>query len=384
MTKDGGATWTDIVKNVGLPEPCYVATIEASRYEEGRAYVAFDGHRSDIDDPLVYVTEDLGKTWKPLRANLPRGSSRCLREDIKNGDLLYLGTEFGFWVSLDRGESWNSLNTNLPTVAVLDVAIHPTAGELVAATHGRSLWVLDVSPLRETTREVAKADVHLYKPTSAVRWRSAASHGGTNRRFEGQNPSAGAMIDYTLARKAAKLSLKIVDVNGATVSELRAAGEPGLHRVVWNLTRGAAQGAGPGLRGGVGGGQARGGGAGGGRGAAAAATGTGPRQAGTPATPGGSARAAGAAGAASGESESGEPVPQLRFARLQPVPPGSYRVVLTVDGKDFTQTVRVEPDPNAPYLELAADDDEEQDEDEEMLDEEGEEEEEKARSSVDR
>ncbi len=260
MTKDGGATWTDIVKNVGLAKPCYVATIEASRYAEGRAYVTFDGHRSDIDDPLVYVTEDLGKTWKPLRANLPRGSSRCLREDIKNGDLLYLGTEFGFWVSLDRGESWSSLNTNLPTVAVLDVAIHPTAGELVAATHGRSLWVLDVSPLRETTREVAKADVHLYKPTSAVRWRSAASHGGTNRRFEGQNPSAGAMIDYTLARKAAKLSLKIVDVNGATVSELRAAGEPGLHRVVWNLTRGAAQGAGPGFRGGLGGGQARGGG----------------------------------------------------------------------------------------------------------------------------
>ncbi len=290
MTKDGGATWTDIVKNVGLPKPCYVATIEASRYAEGRAYVAFDGHRSDIDDPLVYVTEDLGKTWKPLRANLPRGSSRCLREDHKNDDLLYLGTEFGFWVSLDRGESWNSLNSNLPTVAVLDVAIHPTAGELVAATHGRSLWVLDVSPLRQTTREVAKAGVHLYKPTSAVRWRSAASHGGTNRRFEGQNPSTGAVIDYALGKKAAKLSLKILDVNGATVSQLPAVGEPGLHRVVWNLTRGSAQGAGQGFRGGLGGAQARAGGAGG-QAAAAAATGTGPRPTGAPAATGGPARA---------------------------------------------------------------------------------------------
>src|SRR5262249_60135454 len=122
-------------------------------------------------EPLVFVTEDLGATWKPRRANLPRGSSHCLREDIRNPELLYLGTEFGFWFSLDRGLSWNSLNTNLPTVAVHDVAIHPTSGEIVAATHGRSLWVLDVSPLRQTTRDVAKADVHLFKPTWAVRWR---------------------------------------------------------------------------------------------------------------------------------------------------------------------------------------------------------------------
>jgi photosystem II stability/assembly factor-like uncharacterized protein len=371
MTKDGGTTWTDIVKNVDLPRPCYVATIEASRFAEGRAYVAFDGHRSDIDDPLVYVTEDLGSTWKPLRANLPRGSTRCLREDIKNSDLLYLGTEFGFWVSLDRGESWNSLNTNLPTVAVLDVAIHPTAGEIVAATHGRSLWVLDVTPLRQTTREVAKADAHLYKPTSAVRWRSAASHGGTNRRFEGQNPSAGATIDYALSKKPARLSLKVVDVNGATVSELRAATDTGLHRVIWDLTRAPARGAGPGSRGAGGaGGQARGGSPP----AAAATPGTGSRQ---PARPAGAGAGAAQAPAASGESESAEPVALFRrFGRLQAVPPGLYRVVLTVDGKDFTQTVRVEPDPNAPYLEIAADDDEAQDKDDEMPGEEGEEEEE--------
>ena len=239
LTKDGGTTWTDLVKNVGLTKPCYVATIEPSRYAEGRAYVAFDGHRSDIDDPLVFVTEDFGATWKPLRGTLPRGSSHCLREDIKNPDLLYLGTEFKFWVSLDRGQSWMSLNTNLPTVAIHDIALHPTAGELVAATHGRSLWTLDLTPLRQTTRAVANEKVHLFKPVSAISWRSAPSHGGTNRRFEGQNPPAGVMIDYALAEKAGKLSLKILDVNGALVSELRAPAEPGLHRVAWNLSRGA-------------------------------------------------------------------------------------------------------------------------------------------------
>src|SRR5205807_3810083 len=140
--------------------------------------------------------EDYGQTWKPIRANLPWGSTRCLREDIVNPDLLYCGTEFAIWASVNRGEYWTRINHNLPTVAVHDLAIHPTAGEIVAATHGRSLWVLDITPLRQTTREVAKADVHLYKPTASVRWRNAPSHGGTNRRFEGQNPPDGAVIDY--------------------------------------------------------------------------------------------------------------------------------------------------------------------------------------------
>jgi hypothetical protein len=300
-----------------------------------------------------------------LRGNLPRGSSRCLREDITNPDLLYLGTEFGFWVSFDRGQSWTALNTNLPTVAVHDVAIHPTAGEIVAATHGRSLWVLDVTPLRQTTREVAKADVHLYKPNSAVRWRNAPSHGGTNRRFEGQNPAIGAAIDYALAKKAEKVSLKVLDVDGAVVSELRATGAPGLHRVTWNLSRSPAPGAGPGGRFGFGGGPRSGGGLGGGRGAEAAraAAGAGRRAGGAPAASGEPARpAAGAAREAGGETESAAPLPPPRFGRLQSVPPGLYRVVLTVDGKDYTQNLRVVPDPNAPLAELAADEEREEEE----------------------
>src|SRR5262249_3223369 len=139
VTRDGGKSWTDVTKNLGIDRHCFVATLEASRYEEGRAYVALDGHRCDTDDPLVFTPEDFGRTWKPLKANLPVGSSRCLREDISNPDLLYLGTEFAVWASLDRGKSWVKINNNLPTVAVHEIAIHPTAGEIVAATHGRSL-----------------------------------------------------------------------------------------------------------------------------------------------------------------------------------------------------------------------------------------------------
>ncbi|HEV3168529.1 MAG TPA: PDZ domain-containing protein [Isosphaeraceae bacterium] len=316
VTKDGGHEWTDITKNVGLAGPRHVATIEASRFEDGRAYAAFDGHRSDDDEPLIYQTEDFGKTWSSLRSNLPRGSTRCLREDLKSADLLFVGTEFGFWASLDRGRSWNSLNTNLPTVAVHDVAIHPTAGEIVVATHGRSLWVLDITPLRQTNKEVVKSAAYLYQPTSAIRWRAAPRRGQTNRRFVGQNPPAGASVDYVLTGKAENISLKVVDVNGKTVRELRPSNEPGLHRILWDMTRTQAQ----------------------------------PVRATRPAES--EARPAGANAA---ESEADAPRRTANnFQRPRLVPPGMYRILLSVDGKELTQTVRVEPDPAVPTAEIIA------------------------------
>src|SRR5206468_3911326 len=149
-----------------------------------------------------------------LRSNLPWGSSRCLREDLQNPDLLFVGTEFAVFVSIDRGRYWTKINNNLPTVAVHELAIHPTAGEMVAATHGRSLWVLDITPLRQMSTEVIKARAYLFEPKTAVRWRTDARRGGTNRRFVGENPPAGAQIYYSLANKANKISLGIVDYAG--------------------------------------------------------------------------------------------------------------------------------------------------------------------------
>jgi photosystem II stability/assembly factor-like uncharacterized protein len=313
VTRDGGKQWNDLTKKVGLDRPCFVATIEASRAEEGRAYVAFDGHRSDTDDPLVYVTEDFGETWKSLRANLPRGSSRTLREDLSNPELLYLGTEFGIWASVDRGQSWNKINANLPTVAVHEVAIHPTAGEIVVATHGRSLWALDVSGLRQLTRSVLKEKATLLKPISVIRWQPEPARGGTNRRFIGQNPTRGAQIYIAVTSKVEKASLKILDYDGSTLSDQRVPNDPGLHRLTWNMARG------------LGGGGPRGGGVGGGG-----------------------------------------------FRRMQMVPPGTYRVVLTVDGKETTQPLKVEADPNYPTAELIAEEMEEEESDEEKAEAEAE------------
>jgi photosystem II stability/assembly factor-like uncharacterized protein len=316
VTKDGGREWTNVTKNVGLPGLRWVASIEASRFEEGRAYVVFDGHRSDDDAPYVYVTEDFGKTWKVLHGTLPAwGSTRVLREDVQNANLLFLGTEFAAWASVDRGKSWTKINNNLPTVAVHEFAIHPTAGEVVIATHGRSLWVCDVSALRQITPESRKADAFLYKPISAIRWRTEPGHGRTGRRFVGENPPAGATLYYSLTKKPEKISLKVVDVEGKTVRELEASGTPGLHKVNWNLA------------------------AGGGRQQAAGAGGRGQ---------GGFAGRGGQGGGPGGRGGFGG----------RPVPSGTYKIVLTVDGKELVQSLRVEGDPLG-STDLLAEDEEE-------------------------
>ena len=291
-----------------IPAPRWVSSIEASRYEAGRAYVTLDGHRFDDDEPYVFVTENHGKTWRSLRANLPTsvGSTRVIREDIENANVLYLGCEFGAWVSIDRGETWTKLNNNLPTVAVHEIAIHPTAGEIVAATHGRSLWVLDVTALRQMSAETVKADAQLYKPNTAILWRSRPGGGaGTARRFIGQNPLPGAQLFYSLNGRARDVSLKITDAAGKTIRELEASADAGLHHVGWDLRRPAPQRRAGGQRG-------RGGFGSGGR------------------------RFGGRRGPA--------------------VAPGTYRVVLTVDDKEFVQELVVAPDPEFPNSQFALQD----------------------------
>jgi photosystem II stability/assembly factor-like uncharacterized protein len=304
VTRDGGAKWTNVADKVGLPGPRWVASIEPSRFADGRAYVVFDAHRSDDDAPYVYVTEDFGQTWKSLRGDLPMGSTRVLREDIENPNVLYLGTEFGVWVSIDRGGAWTKINNNLPTVAVHELAQHPSSGEMVAATHGRSLWIVDVTPLRQMKPETLKAAAMLYKPATAMRWRREPTrgtpYGSGNHRFFGENPPSGAQIYYSLCQKAEKVQLKIVDYTGRTVRELPVKkGEmtAGLHRLTWDLARVAREPRGPGR-------------------------GRGPGQ--------------------------------------NAAPPGMYRVVLTVDGKEHTQSLRVEYDPLLKTPSIIAEDEEDE------------------------
>ncbi|MDY7108972.1 MAG: PDZ domain-containing protein [Planctomycetota bacterium] len=222
-----------------LPGPRRVSAIEPSRFEEGRLYVTFDGHRSNDDEPYIFVSENFGETWRSIRGNLTAraGTTRVIREDLENPDVLYLGTEFGAWVSIDRGLSWTSLNGSLPTVAVHELAQHPTSGEVVAATHGRSLWILDVTPLRQMTAETMRERVHLYEPNAVVIWRGELRRGDTNRAFTGENPPTEARIFYSLNGRFDRLSLRITDQRGEPIRELTADDTPGLHRATWDLRR---------------------------------------------------------------------------------------------------------------------------------------------------
>lgn len=220
-----------------VPGRYRVSSLVASGYEDGRVYATFDGHRSDDDRPYVVVSEDYGATWHDLGAELPAeaGPVRIIAEDLENAGLLYLGTEFGAWVSVDRGRHWTRFGGGLPTVAVHDFAQHPTAREIVAGTHGRSLWVLDVSALRQMDTEALKAPFRLYRPATAVMWRSAPRRGLGLRGFQGENPPYGAVIYYSLAEDARGVELEVRRQDGSLVRTLEAPDEAGLHRVVWNL-----------------------------------------------------------------------------------------------------------------------------------------------------
>ena len=239
VTRDGGFNWTPVHDNTNMPVDCYVSTLEASRYQEGRCYVAFDGHRSDDNRPFVLMTEDYGETWTSINANLPKfGSTRCLREDTKNSNVLYCGTEFFGYVSIDRGISWVRMNNNLPTVAIHDFDISDAAGELVAGTHGRSIWALDISWIQQLNDQVLAADVHLFKPHPAVLWNEIEEVEPEPGELIGENPPFGSVIYYSLKDDVGRANLLITDLSGNPLRQLSAPRTAGLHQVVWNLKTG--------------------------------------------------------------------------------------------------------------------------------------------------
>lgn len=145
VTTDDGKTWK--IVNVGLP-PKWVSRVVASQHETGTVFVSLNGYREDDFNNYLFMSEDLGATWKSISGNLPSEGINVIREDPRNKNILYVGTELGVYVTLDRGNTWHSLCNNLPTTPVHDLVIHPRDHELVIGTHGRSCFVLDVNPIR--------------------------------------------------------------------------------------------------------------------------------------------------------------------------------------------------------------------------------------------
>jgi photosystem II stability/assembly factor-like uncharacterized protein len=262
VSRDGGQTFTEVGKNIpGLPKDhmYWISRISASNFDPATAYVSVDGHRSDDLKPYVFVTHDYGASWQNITSNLPQyGNVQVVREDPKNKDLLYAGTEFGLYVSTDAGKAWKKFMGNLPTVRVDDVLVHPRENDLIVATHGRSVWIADdISPLQQLTQEIRDSAAHLFDIRPAVQWLNDQQKGqqvGGQRNFQGDNPPRGAAINYYL-KAAGEVKLSIADVNGATVWTSTTQGRSGINRVQWNLQRTPREGEGGG---GQGGGRGRG------------------------------------------------------------------------------------------------------------------------------
>jgi hypothetical protein len=277
-----------------VPKTHQVSRVEASRFDAATCYVSIDGHRSDDHKPYVFVTTDHGKSWRSISGNLPLGNVNVVREDPKNRNLLYLGTEYALYISLNGGTEWKRFMTGLPTVRIDDILVHPRENDLIAGTHGRGIYIIDdITPLQQLSDKVLQSDAHLFEARSGTLWNNdvrLSRYTGGAKHFRGSNPAAGTAIHYYLKDAAAEdVKITIADINGKIVRNLAGPKDGGLHRVQWNL-RGDPP----------------------------------PRPQGTPQGFGGGGRFGGFQGAE--------------------VEPGVYRVKVMVGSKELTTLVRVEVD----------------------------------------
>jgi photosystem II stability/assembly factor-like uncharacterized protein len=304
-TTNGGESWTNLTANLPAPPHSPVSHIEASRTGPDTAYIAFDRHMFDDARSYIFKTTDGGKTYTSLSDGLPPNAYvHVVKEDPKNSNLLYAGTELGLFVSFNAGKQWQRLHLkNLPHVAVHDIVIHQREHDLILGTHGRSVVILDDSTfLRQWSDAIAASEAHLFDLRPALR------HATKNTRmflgekaYTGPNPPYGAVITYYLKDSAKELKIEILDSAGKVIRTVRTPPkEKGVNRVVWDLRM----------------------------------------QGPTPRRP-------------PDEEEAGR---QRLFgggARGPQVLPGSYRVGLTVNGKNYEKPVTVQLDP---ALKLAATD----------------------------
>ncbi len=244
VSPDAGRTWRDLTKSVpGVPAGTYVSRIDPSALDANVAWASYDGHRTDDRRPYVYVTRDQGSSWSSIAAGLPGDAPvKVVRGGRRNRDLVYVGTEFGMFMSLDGGKKWLPLENGLPTVAVDDIHTQPRDLDLVIGTHGRSVYVLDgVQVFEEWTPRALSDTLTTFTPKTAWAWhrRSIGGHFGLDE-WSAKNPPFGAWFDYFLPREleGTKVSIVVADSAGREVRTLEGPGEKGFHRVVWDLVAG--------------------------------------------------------------------------------------------------------------------------------------------------
>lgn len=243
VTKDGGKSWTNTTPNIyGLPANTWVYHIEASVHGKGTAYAVFDGHTKGDMNPYAYKTTDYGKTWKNIITDDVEIFARNIQEDYENENLLYLGTEFGLYITLDGGKNWSKFKNNMPNVAIHFIDLQKQTNDLVLGTHGRGIIIIDdISPLREITPELLQKKLHFFESKPFVMKNSSGGFGngfGAETQFVGSNGPSGALLKYILPKRHTfgKMTMEIQDTNGHKVMELTPGKSKGINIVNWNYT----------------------------------------------------------------------------------------------------------------------------------------------------
>ncbi len=224
VTIDGGITWKNVTDRIpGLPEGLWVSSINASLFDRNVAYLTVDGHRSGDQSVYVYKTDDMGNSWSPI-INGVQGYAHVIKEDLVNPELLYLGTEFGLYISVDRGQSWRRFSNNLPKVPVHDLALPQHEDDLVIGTHGRGIFIIDhLNPIRQLNSEMVQSTLHFFQPEEAiVKFASMGQPFTGAGEYTGSNPSDVAVISYYMRKRHTfgKMTLHVYDEDGNLVSQL--------------------------------------------------------------------------------------------------------------------------------------------------------------------
>ncbi len=258
VTTDGGKHWSKHTV-AGVAPYGRVETVAPSPFDAATAYAAIDRHRSGDYAPYLFVTHDYGNSWTKLVAGLAADQYvRTVRQDDRNRNLVFAGTENGMWISYDGGKQWSNFKLNLPTVSVRDIREQPEFNDLVIATHGRDLWILDDLASLQQLPQAQQHGAMLFAPRAAYEYTYHANDEGTYTSFTGENPPNGAVIDfYQAAAQANALSMEILDASGHVIRHIKAqkkpaaaesyneyrgpgagagvTNEPGVNRVVWNF-----------------------------------------------------------------------------------------------------------------------------------------------------
>jgi len=257
ISRNDGGDWEELTDRFpGVPAGTYVRRIEPSSHDVATFFVAFDGHRTGDFTPYLYLTRDGGRTFRSIAGNLPTGGPdyiHVIRQDLRNPDLLFVGTDVAVYVSADMGRNWQRFMEGLPTVPVHDLKIHPRDRELIAATHGRSIWIVDIAPLQEVTDQVMTAEAHLFEPRPGLQFGNPPIGGESPGQmlFQVPSPAYGAEIVYRIGgsgeagqgapggagSSGPRAEITILNEAGEVVHRADAPATPGIHRHTWNFRR---------------------------------------------------------------------------------------------------------------------------------------------------